>query len=248
MSDKKIVSIQLTKTKSVTAVEIGKNKYVDSDGVTYRNLDSVFISDADNISEREKHTFQYMSSLYDSISELEKQKRTIDKKVAASKKEIKKTESVIRNLQGRMSIADFAEKIGDMLPDGLFNEMVDKEFWCDTVIPGESVNENAMYILNVQNISLRKCGPESLPFMYLDEYEGWKMYEDAAEYLTYQSMTESHAKSLPIKAKYISKLYYDENEGLQCISAYRIKLEKKLTEEYAKEIVTKLTDGFVYGN
>ena len=248
MSDKKIVSIQLTKTKSVTAVEIGKNEYVDSDGVTYRNLDSAFISDADDISEEEKHAFKYMASLYDSISELEKQKRTIDKKVAASKKEIKKAESVIRNLQGRMSIADFAEKVGNELPDGLFDEMVDKEFWCDTALPGEGVDENAMYILNIRNISLIKCCLESLPFMYLDEYEGWKMYENAAEYLTYQSIVKSHAKSLPIKAKYASKLYYDKNEGLQCISAYRIKLEKKLTEEYAKEIVTKLTDGFVYGN
>ena len=36
-------------------------------------------------------------------------------------------------------------------------------------------------------------------------------------------------------------------DGLQCVSAYKIKLEKKLTKEYAKEIVAKLTDGFVYG-
>ena len=41
-------------------------------------------------------------------------------------------------------------------------------------------------------------------------------------------------------------LYYDKEEGLQCVSAYKVKLEKKLTKEYAKEIVAKLTDGFVY--
>lgn len=45
MSDKRIVSIQLTKTKSVVAVEIGKNEYVDADGVTYKNIDTDFISD-----------------------------------------------------------------------------------------------------------------------------------------------------------------------------------------------------------
>ena len=45
MSDKKIVNIQLTKAKSVAAVEIGKNEYVDADGVTYKNIDSDLISD-----------------------------------------------------------------------------------------------------------------------------------------------------------------------------------------------------------
>ena len=89
MSDKRIVSIQLTKTKSVVAVEIGKNEYVDADGVTYKNIDTDFISDADDVSEEEKHTFKYLSSLYDGIAELEEQKCAIDAKIAASKKEIK---------------------------------------------------------------------------------------------------------------------------------------------------------------
>lgn len=109
MSDKRIVNIQLTKTKSVAAVEIGKNEYVDADGVTYKNIDSDLISDANDVSEEEKHTFKYLSSLYDGIAEFEEQKRAIDAKIAASKKEIKRAESVIRNLQGRMTIADFAE-------------------------------------------------------------------------------------------------------------------------------------------
>ena len=245
MSDKKIVNIQLTKTKSVAAVEIGKDKYVDADGVTYKNIDSDLISDANDVSEEEKHTFQYLSSLYDGIAELEEQKRAIDAKIAASKKEIKKAESVIRNLQGRMSIADFAEAVGNMLPEGLFDEMVDKEFWCCTTLPGEGVDENVMYILNIRDVSLRRGGLESLPFMY-EEYGDWEMYKNAAEYLKYQRMVEAYAKTLTIKAEYISKLYYDKEEGLQCISAYKIKLEKKLTKEYAKEIVAKLTDGFVY--
>lgn len=245
MSDKKIVNIQLTKTKSVAAVEIGKNEYVDADGVTYKNIDSDLISDANDVSEEEKHTFQYLSSLYDGIAELEEQKRAIDAKISASKKEIKKTESVIRNLQGRMSIADFAEAVGNMLPEGLFDEMVDKEFWCCTTLPGEGVDENVMYILNIRDVSLRKGGLESLPFMY-EEYGDWEMYKNAAEYLKYQRMVEAYAKTLSIKAEYISKLYYDKEEGLQCVSAYKIKLEKKLTKEYAKEIVAKLTDGFVY--
>ena len=246
MSDKRIVSIQLTKTKSVSAVEIGKSEYVDVDGVTYKDIDSDFISDADDISEEEKHAFKCMSSLYNDIAELEEQKRAIDEKIATSKKAIKRVESVIRDLQERMSIADFAEAVGDILPGGLFDEMVDKEFWCDTAIPGESVSENAIYILNIKGISLRKCGLESLPFMYREEYGDWRMYENAAEYLKYQRMVEEYAESLPVKAKYISKLYYDNEEGLQCVSAYKIKLEKKLTKEYAKEIVAKLTDGFVY--
>ena len=245
MSDKKIVNIQLTKTKSVAAVEIGKNEYVDADGVTYKNIDSDLISDANDVSEEEKHTFQYLSSLYDGIAELEEQKRAIDAKISASKKEIKKIESVIRNLQGRMSIADFAEAVGNMLPEGLFDEMVDKEFWCCTTLPGEGVDENVMYILNIRDVSLRKGGLESLPFMY-EEYGDWEMYKNAAEYLKYQRMVEAYAKTLSIKAEYISKLYYDKEEGLQCVSAYKIKLEKKLTKEYAKEIVAKLTDGFVY--
>lgn len=248
MNDKKIVNIQLTKTKSVAAVEIGKDKYVDADGVTYKNIDSDFISDADDISEGEKHAFKLISSLYDNITELEEQKRAIDAKIATSKKDIKKAESTIRNLQGRMSISDFAEAVGNMLPEGLFNEMVDKEFWCDTVIPGESVNGNAIYILNVKEVSLKRCGLESLQFMYREEYGDWKMYENAEEYLKYQRMVEEYAESLPIKAEYISKLYYDNEEGLQCVSAYKIKLEKKLTKEYAKEIVAKLTNGFVYEN
>lgn len=49
MSDKRIVNIQLTKTKSVVAVEIGKNEYVDADGVTYKNIDTDFISDVDDV-------------------------------------------------------------------------------------------------------------------------------------------------------------------------------------------------------
>ena len=53
MRDKKIVNIQLTKAKSVAAVEIGKNEYVDADGVTYKNIDSDLISDADDVSEEE---------------------------------------------------------------------------------------------------------------------------------------------------------------------------------------------------
>lgn len=201
MSDKRIVSIQLTKTKSVVAVEIGENKYADADGVTYKNIDSDFISDADDISEEEKNAFKFMSSLHDNITELEEQKRAIDvkkraidAKIAASKKDIKKAESVIRELQGRMSIADFAEAVGNMLPAGLYNEMVDKEFWCDTVIPGESVDENAIYILNVKN--LRKCGLESLPFMYRDEYGDWEMYVNAEEYLKYHRMVDEYAESL----------------------------------------------------
>ena len=129
MSDKRIVNIQLTKTKSVVAVEIGKNEYVDADDVTYKNINSDLISDANDISEEEKHAFGYMASLYDGIAELEGQKRAIDAKIAASKKEIKKAESVIRNLQGRMSIADFAEKVDNEPPEGLFDEMVDKDFW-----------------------------------------------------------------------------------------------------------------------
>lgn len=253
MSDKRIVNIQLTKTKSVAAVEIGKNEYVDADGVTYKNIDSDLISDANDVSEEEKHTFKYLSSLYDGIAELEEQKRAIDAKIAASKKEIKRAESVIRNLQGRMSIADFAEEVGNELMvgnellEGLFDEMVDKDFWCDTALPGEGVDENVMYILNVRGISLRKCGLESWPFMHCEEGEDWEMYENAAEYLKYQRMVKAYAKSLPINAEYISKLYYDKEDGLQCVSAYKIKLEKKLTKEYAKEIVAKLTDGFVYG-
>lgn len=247
MSDKKIINIQLTKAKSVAAVEIGKNEYVDADGVTYKNIESDLISDANDVSEEEKHTFQYLSSLYDGIAELEEQKRAIDTKIAASKKEIKRAESVIRNLQGRMSIADFAEEVGNELLEGLFDEMVDKDFWCDTALPGEGVDENVMYILNVRGISLRKCGLESWPFMHCEEGEDWEMYENAAEYLKYQRMVKAYAKSLPINAEYISKLYYDKEDGLQCVSAYKIKLEKKLTKEYAKEIVAKLTDGFVYG-
>ena len=246
MSDKRIVNVQLTNAKSVAAVEIGKDEYVDADGVTYKNIDADFISDADDISEEEKHTFEYMSSLYDGIAKLEEQKRAIDLKITASKREIKKAESVIRNLQGRMSIADFAEAVGNMLPEGLFDEMVDKEFWCCTTLPDEGVDENVMYILNVRGISLRKCGLESWPFMHCEEGEDWEMYENAAEYLKYQRMVKAYAKSLPINAEYISKLYYDNEDGLQCISAYKIKLEKKLTKEYAKEIVAKLTDGFVY--
>ena len=251
MSDKKIVNIQLTKAKSVAAVEIGENEYVDADGVTYKNIDSDLISDADDVSEEEKHTFKYLSSLYDDIAGLEEQKRAIDTKIAASKKEIKRAESVIRNLQGRMSIADFAEEVGNELMvgnellEGLFDEMVDKDFWCDTALPGEGVDENVMYILNIRDVSLRKGGLESLPFMY-EEYGDWEMYKNAEEYLKYQRIISAYAKTLPIKAEYISKLYYDKEEGLQCVSAYKIKLEKKLTKEYAKEIVAKLTDGFVY--
>lgn len=248
MSNKRIVNIQLTKTKSVVAIEIGKDEYVDADGVTYKNIDSDLISDANDISEEEKHAFGHMASLYDGIAELEEQKRAIDAKIAASKEDIEKAESVIRNLQGRMSIADFAEEVGDMLPEGLFDEMVDKAFWCDTALPGESVDENVMYILNVRGIRFRRCGLESLPFMYCEEYGEWQIYENAEEYLKYQRMVKAYAESLPIKAEYISKLYYDKEEGLQCISAYKIKLEKKLTKEYAKEIVAKLTDGFVYEN
>ena len=93
MSDKKIVNIQLTKAKSVAAVEIGKNEYVDADGVTYKNIDSDLISDADDVSEEEKHTFKYLSSLYDDIAGLEEQKRAIDTKIAASKKEILSSET-----------------------------------------------------------------------------------------------------------------------------------------------------------
>ena len=249
MSDKKIVNIQLTKAKSVAAVEIGKNEYVDADGVTYKNIDSDLISDADDVSEEEKHTFKYLSSLYDGIAGMEEQKRAIDTKIAASKKEIKRAESVIRNLQGRMSIADFAEEVGNELLEGLFDEMVDKDFWCDTALPGEGVDENVMYILNVMDVNLRKSSLESLPFMYeYEEYGDWRMYENAAEYLKYQRIVSAYAKTLPIKAEYIAKLYYDKEEGLQCISAYKIKLEKKLTKEYVKEIVAKLTDGFVYEN
>lgn len=248
MSNKKIVNIQLTKTKSVAAVEIGKDEYVDADGVIYKNIDADFISDADDISEKEKHTFEYMSSLYDGIAKLEEQKRAVDAKITASKREIKKAESVIRNLQDRMSIADFAKEVGDMLPEWLFDEMVDKAFWCDTTLPGESVNENVLYIFNVRGIRFRRCGLESLPFMHCEEGGDWEMYENAAEYLKYQRIVDEYAESLPIKTEYISKLYYDKEEGLQCISAYKIKLEKKLTKEYAKEIVAKLTDGFVYGN
>lgn len=248
MSNKKIVSIQLTKTKSVVAVEIGKDEYVDADGVVYKNIDADFISDAEDIFEEEKHAFGHMASLYDGIAEMEEQKRAIDAKIAASKKKIKKAESDIRNLQDRMSIADFAKEVGDMLPEWLFDEMVDKAFWCDTILPGESVNENVMYIFNVKDVSLKGCGLESLPFMYCEEGGGWEMYENAAEYLKYQRMADAYAESLPIKTEYISKLYYDKEEGLQCVSAYKIKLEKKLTKEYAKEIVAKLTDGFVYEN
>lgn len=247
MSNKKIVNIQLTKTKSVAAVEIGNDKYVDADGVVYENIDADFISDADDVSEEEKHTFKYLSSLYDGIAGLEEQKRAIDLKITASKREIKKAESVIRNLQGRMTIADFAEEVGHALPEGLFDEMANKEFWCDTVLPGDGVDENVMYILNVRGIRFRRCGLESLPFMHCEEGGDWEMYENAAEYLKYQRMVKAYAESLPINAEYISKLYYDKEEGLQCISAYKIKLEKKLTKEYAKEIVAKLTDGFVYG-
>ena len=137
--------------------------------------------------------------------------------------------------------------VGNELLEGLFDEMVDKDFWCDTALPGEGVDENVMYILNVRGISLRKCGLESWPFMHCEEGEDWEMYENAAEYLKYQRMVKAYAKSLPINAEYISKLYYDKEDGLQCVSAYKIKLEKKLTKEYAKEIVAKLTDGFVYG-
>ena len=245
MSDKKIVNIQLTKMKSVAAVEIGKGKYVDAYGVVYENIDADFISDAEDISEEEKHTFKYMSSLYDGIAELEEQKRAIDAKIAASKREIKKAESVIRNLQGRMSIADFAEAVGNMLPEGLFDEMVDKEFWCCTTIPGEGVDENAIYILNIRDVSLRKGGLESLPFMY-EEYGDWEMYKNAEEYLKYQRIISAYAKTLPIKAEYISKLYYDKEEGLQCVSAYKINLEKKLTKEYAKEIAKEVTKNFIY--
>ena len=156
MRDKKIVNIQLTKAKSVAAVEIGKNEYVDADGVTYKNIDSDLISDADDVSEEEKHTFKYLSSLYDDIAGLEEQKCAIDAKIAASKKEIKRAESVIRNLQGRMTIADFAEEVGHALPKGLFDEMINKDFWCDTVLPGEGVDENVMYILNVRGIRFRR--------------------------------------------------------------------------------------------
>lgn len=187
-----------------------------------------------------------MSSLYDGIAKLEEQKRAVDAKITASKMEIKKAESVIRNLQGRMTIADFAKEVGDMLPEWLFDEMVDKAFWCDTTLPGESVNENVMYIFNVRGIRFRRCGLESLPFMHCEEGGDWEMYKNAAEYLKYQRMVDEYAESLPIKTEYISKLYYDKEEGLQCVSAYKIKLEKKLTKEYAKEIVAKLTDGFVY--
>lgn len=220
MSNKKIVSIQLTKTKSVVAVEIGKDEYVDADGVVYKNIDADFISDAEDIFEEEKHAFGHMASLYDGIAEMEEQKRAIDAKIAASKKKIKKAESDIRNLQGMMTIADFAKEVGDMLPEWLFDEMVDKAFWCDTILPGESVNENVMYIFNVKDVSLKGCGLESLPFMYCEEGGDWEMYENAAEYLKYQCMADEYAESLPIKAEYISKLYYDKEEGL--IKSYAV--------------------------
>lgn len=86
--------------------------------------------------------------------------------------------------------------------------MVDKEFWCCTTLPGEGVDENAMYILNIRDVSLRKGGLESLPFMY-EEYGDWEMYKNVEEYLKYQRIISAYAKTLPIKAEYISKLYYD---------------------------------------
>lgn len=101
MSDKKIVNIQLTKAKSVAAVEIGKNEYVDADDVTYKNIDSDLISDANDVSEEEKHTFQYLSSLYDGIAELEEQKRAIDTKIAASKKGNQKSRSCHQKPAGK---------------------------------------------------------------------------------------------------------------------------------------------------
>ncbi len=33
--------------------------------------------------------------------------------------------------------------------------MVDKAFWCDTALPGESVDENVMYIVNLPTACLR---------------------------------------------------------------------------------------------
>ena len=80
--------------------------------------------------------------------------------------------------------------------------MVDKDFWCDTALPGEGVDENVMYILNVRGISLRKCGLESWPFMHCEEGGDWEMYENAAEYLKYQRMVKAYAESLPINAEY----------------------------------------------
>lgn len=110
MSDKRIVNIQLTKTKSVVAVEIGKNEYVDADGVTYKNIDTDFISDVDDVSEEEKHTFKYLSSLYDGIAELEEQKCAIDAKIAASKKEIKKSRICYQKPAGQNVHCRFRER------------------------------------------------------------------------------------------------------------------------------------------
>ena len=72
------------------------------------------------------------------------------------------------------------------------------------------------------------------------------MYENAAEYLKYQRMVKTYRKSLSINAEYIAKLYYDNEDGLLCISAYKIKLEKKLTKEYAKEFLCEGQLWFYY--
>lgn len=41
-----------------------------------------------------------------------------------------------------------------------------------------------------------------------EEYGDWEMYKNAEEYLKYQRIISAYAKTLPIKAEYISKLYY----------------------------------------
>lgn len=49
--------------------------------------------------------------------------------------------------------------------------------------------------------------------------------------------TQNHCR---LRLSMYLSYYYDDEEGLQCVSAYKIKLEKKLTKEYQKEDCCKV--------
>lgn len=247
MSDKRIVNIQLTKTKSVAAVEIGKNEYVDADGVTYKNIDSDLISDANDVSEEEKHTFKYLSSLYDGIAGLEEQKHAIDAKIAASKKEIKKQKDALdeeeklvfkelRDVQGVVSRSEFVQAFYDALPDEVKSAMQRLNFSIGDTPYDMCYNDDNIYI--IRNVELYKYN-KKIPYCY-EEYDGnWFLCDEAEEMEAYKKDVKKAEKTLPVQMLIHSYLWTGEKFSTWYSGVYEIDVSERMTITYAKELAKK---------
>ena len=244
---RKIIRIKLSPEKSVLAIKISEDEYIDENGrkhISPQPEDIIWLNE--NEVNEVSGAFNSLLNAYAKKERLNEQLEKIKVKMSNADMEIREAIGELKHAQGILTHLEFADVFEEMLPEKLKEIMDDKGFYIQLTTPMNELG-NHLYIAHEEDTGYLPSDFSDLHFLYTEYQDDseYYFYDNAEEYFEYQRILNAYEKSLPIRAHLKSKLYISAGE-LMCASVYAIRLKNKLTREYAKELAKEITRDMVY--